>query len=114
LLLISNTAFFIYTKHLQNKNKEYEQELIKLKSDLIIAQNSYQTCQQNYTDLLKTAQLQEREYRKKITDLLRIAQKPTKQIDLPNTTDIANVQITEEECKQITYMIDQYLNLQKQ
>lgn len=114
LLLISNFAFLTYTKYLRNKNKEYEQQLIKLKSDLLIAQSAYQTCQQNYTDLLKTVQLQEREYKKKITELLKMAQKPTKQIDLPKDTDITDVQISEKDCKQMAKMIDQYLKLQNQ
>jgi len=112
--IVSNALFFLYTKKLQSEKQKLQEQVNRLKAELVIAQKSYETCQQNYGDLLKTLQLQEREYKKKVTELLRIAQKPTKQIDIPTTSDITDIQVTEKECKQIVKMIDQYLKLQKQ
>jgi len=90
-----------YCKHLRAVNGE-------LKEKLFVAEQNLKTCKETNEALSKEIVLQQEKYQKKVADLLKKAQRPVKVIEIPKVID-RPVYVTDEECKKMGIMIDEYL-----
>jgi len=108
LLVLALLFLFAYTKHLKSRINALETQRNHLKTELIQAQADLQTCQKAYQELSQKVTVQEKEYRLKVSELLRKAQQPVKYIEIPKVV-IKPVPISKEDCQKMGNMVDQYV-----
>jgi len=94
-----------YIHHLKTQNSKLRTELLKTSYTL-------ETCQATNEMLMKELVVQKEEYQKKVSKLLKQAQKPVRVIEIPQVIE-GDVKVEPEECKKMVIMIDEFLKIEK-
>ena len=98
-------GLLVYAQSLRNSNIEMKQEIERLSVEL-------KNCVKTNSELMQEMKKQEEDYQKKINNLLRLANKPVRVIEIPKVIE-KPVYITNEECQKMGAMIDEFIKIQK-
>jgi len=101
--LVLANLFYIY--HLRTQNN-------KLKTELQKTAYTLENCQATNEMLTKELAVQKEEYQKKVSQLLKQAQKPVRVIEIPKVIE-KEVKIESEECQKMAIMIDEFLKIER-
>jgi len=102
ILSICFISIFIFIIHKVNK----------LEKENYLLSKQIHNCQVINKKLSETLILQEEKYKKKINELLKLANKPPKIIKIPKVIT-KKIYITNKECKQMAIMIDKFIQMHK-
>jgi len=99
-------ANFFYIQHLKTQNN-------RLKAELQKTVHALETCQATNEVFTKELTVQKEEYKRRVSQLLKQAQKPVRVIEIPKVIG-RDVKVEPEECKKMVIMIDEFLRLEKE
>lgn len=98
-------GLLVYAQSLRNSNIEMKREIDRLTAEL-------KNCVKTNSELMQEMKKQEEDYQKRINNLLRLANKPVRVIEIPKVIE-KPVYITNEECQKMGAMIDEFIKIQK-
>lgn len=104
ILVLSIICFLAYFNHLRKMNKELKKQVQQFSFQL-------KACQETNAELIRNIEEQQEKYQKKVSELLKKANKPPKVIEVPRVIE-KPVYVTDEECKKMAIMIDEFIKLQ--
>ena len=103
LLIVAFAVILFYTDYLREENN-------KLKSERTLLRHQLETCQKTNTELTTHIQTQKEKYQKKVAELLRLANKPPREVVVPVVVE-KPVPITNEECQKMGAMVDEFVRI---
>jgi len=99
-------SFLLYSIHLYKDNGRMKQKIFYLEKQL-------QACQKSNAELTKYMNIQQKRYERKVSELLKKANRPPKVIEIPKIIE-KPVYIPAEDCQKMAIMIDEFIKIQKE
>ena len=106
LIGMAIVSFLFYFNHLRKNNVQMRQKIFYLEKQL-------QTCQKSNAELTKYIEVQQKKYERKVSELLKKANRPPKVIEIPKIIE-KPVYVPAEDCQKMAIMIDEFIKIQKE
>jgi len=106
LIGMAIVSFLFYFNHLRKDNVQMRQKIFYLEKQL-------QVCQKSNAELAKYIEVQQKKYERKVSELLKKANRPPKVIEIPKIIE-KPVYIPVRDCQKVAIMIDEFIKIQKE